>query len=583
MSANTDSASQDVPSVSSPGAEPVSKPKGKTLVEPTAMDIIPAKPNYNHEFAVEKAVQIADRGLPKGSVEPRTAPTAEPATPGVEDEVPFPPVTEYVQAAIPLRSIEFIDISGDVSPEATPLVKRPRRSETTLEIESSQRVETILEVEVTAATDPSSSADPAIATEVLPTADTARAVPASPPAPSSRPDNLDDMLAGTPPATAEASGFGHLHIPRATRVANRSTETGARSKLVDIFPAPSVEPRRTRSVVVTVPEDCSFLSRPVGVASYLRPLISDSDKEKMEGLPWQCLINEGMHAGNRSVVLVNEGFIRAQREVEDLKGQLDAQSRETEKFKLLLQEKEDQLSRAVPPPNLQSELEAAKADNLRLKAELDDAVEKNRLLEQDNINLGRDNANFATRLGEFEATIAQLRGELNSIKADAEKAAEKFHQLETERATEREKLRVLEEKVETRARAVDELKSKLEEATAANDLLQTELESVNQVRITLLEAKFELEENLKKAEADLEESLKDMEAAEAHTTLSIEYERWKSRRVTLEQVERGLGDIRARILEAKAIEDKAKKALDASSDDDSEKTVSEDSGSNHTG
>ncbi|XP_059302348.1 uncharacterized protein LOC132054323 [Lycium ferocissimum] len=254
-----------------------------------------------------------------------------------------------------------------------------------------------------------------------------------------------------------------------------------------------------------------------------------------------------MQAGNRSVMLVNEGLIRAQREVEDLRGQLDAQSRETEKFKQLLQEKEDQLIRAVPLPNLQIELEVAKADNLRLKAELDNT----------------------------------LRDELNSAKADTEKVAEKFHQLETERAAEREKLRVFEEKAETHARGVDELKGKLEEATVANDLLQTELESVNQVRITLLEEKFELEENLKKAEVELEESLKDMEAAEAHTTLLIEYERWKSQRVTLEQVERGLGDIRARILEAKAIEDKAKKTLDGSSDDDSEKTVFEDSGSNH--
>ncbi|XP_059294666.1 uncharacterized protein LOC132047671 [Lycium ferocissimum] len=323
MSANTDSASQDVPSVSSPGAEPVSKPKGLT----------------------------------KGSVEPRPAPTAEPAT------------------------------SGDVLPEAALLVKRPRRFEITLEIEPSQRVETALEVEVTTATDPSSSTDPATATEVLPTTDTARAVPASSPAPSSRPDNLDNMLANTPPATVEASGFSHLHIPRS----------------------------------------------PTG------------------------------------------------------------------------QEKEDQLSRAVPPPNLQSELEAAKADNLHLKAKLDDAARR------------------------FEATIAQRRGELNSVKADAEKAVEKFHQLEVERATEKEKLRVFEEKAETRAQTVDKLKSKLEEATAANDLLQTELESVNQVQITLLQAKFKLEENLQKAEADLEESLKDMEAAEAHTMLSIEYERWKSR------------------------------------------------------
>ncbi|XP_060190783.1 uncharacterized protein LOC132620086 [Lycium barbarum] len=287
----------------------------------------------------------------------------------------------------------------------------------------------------------------------------------------------------------------------------------------------------------------------------------------MTGLPWQCLIKEGMHAGNRSVVLVNEGFIRAQHEVDNLKAQLDAQGRETEKFKLLLRENEDQLT---------------KAENLRLKAELADVIEKNQLLEVDNIDFSRDNANFASRLGEFEATIAQLRGELDSVKADAEKVAERLHQLEFERATDKEKLRVAEEKAKTRARISDELKSKLEEATATNDLLQAEFELIYQVRIALLEMKSELEARLKKAEADLEESLKDMEAAEARSTILIEYERWKSRWATSEQVEIGLGEIQAQILEAKKVEDRAKKALDADSDD-SEQTISENSGSNHTG
>ncbi|XP_060206640.1 uncharacterized protein LOC132634399 [Lycium barbarum] len=291
----------------------------------------------------------------------------------------------------------------------------------------------------------------------------------------------------------------------------------------------------------------------------------------------RCLINEGMHVGNRlhSVVLVNEGFIRAQHEAEDLKGQLDAQSRETEKFKLILQEKEDQLNRLIAPPNLQSELEAAKTDNLRLKAELDDFVEKN-------CYIPRENANFATKLGEFEAPIAELRGELNSVKVDAEKAVEKSRQLEVERSIEKEKLRVFEEKAETRARISNELKGKLEEAIAANDRLQTELTSVNEVRITLIDMKSELEQKLKKTEANLNEALNDIVAAEARSTLLAEYERWKSPRMTLEHGEQGMENIPARILDARMIEYNAKKALEASSEDDSEETISENSGSSHT-
>ncbi|XP_059289369.1 uncharacterized protein LOC132042879 [Lycium ferocissimum] len=160
--------------------------------------------------------------------------------------------------------------------------------------------------------------------------------------------------------------------------------------------------------------------------------------------------------------------------------------------------------------------------------------------------------------------------------------AERHRLLESEHAKDKEKLRVVEQKTEARARISDELKSKFEEASEANDVLQDELKSVNQIHRVLLEERSKLVAKLEKVEADLEESLKDMEAAEARTTILVEYERWKSRRATLEQAQKGLGDLQARINEAKAMEEEAKKALDAESED-SERTVSENSGSNRTG
>ncbi|XP_059310826.1 uncharacterized protein LOC132062229 [Lycium ferocissimum] len=268
--------------------------------------------------------------------------------------------------------------------------------------------------------------------------------------------------------------------------------------------------------------------------------------------------------------------------MDDLKAQLDAQGRETKKFRLLLQEKEDQLSRVIAPPNLQSELETAKRENLLLKAELDDVVEKNKILNEDNKNLSRENANFVTKLGEFEATIAQLREGLDFVKVDTEKREEKIRQLEAERASDKEKLRVIEEKAETRARISDDLKGQLEDAILANNALQTEPASVNEVRITLIDMKSELEEKLKNAQADLVETCKDVEVAEARSTILVEHEQWKSPRVILEQVERGMEDIPARILDARMIEDKAKTTLEDSSEDDSEETISENSGSSHT-
>ncbi|XP_059310653.1 uncharacterized protein LOC132062010 [Lycium ferocissimum] len=390
------------------------------------------------------------------------------------------------------------------------------------------------------------------------------------------------MFVDTPPATTEASGLGHLPIPRATRRPTRSTESGSRSRLVDIFSAPSAEPRRARSTMVTVPEDCSFLSRLVGVASYLRPLVSESDKEKMDGLSWQCLLNEGMHAGNRVVVLVNEGFLLAQHEIDDLRAQLDPQGRVTEKFKLLLQQKKDELSHTVGPPTLRIELEAAKEENFRLKNELDDSVHKNKVLEKDNKELSPGNSEYATKLSELEATITQLREVLDSIKGEAAKMEEKFRQLKVERATEKETLNVAQEKVEIRAQAFEELKSEIEAAIRDNDGLQAELASSNEVRITLSDMRSELEEKLKKTQADLKEAHEQIEVTEARSTLLVEYVKWKSRRSTLEAAQRGITDIPARIAEAKTIEDKAKKALEDSSEKDPEGSGSDDLGSSLT-
>ncbi|XP_059316209.1 uncharacterized protein LOC132067096 [Lycium ferocissimum] len=160
--------------------------------------------------------------------------------------------------------------------------------------------------------------------------------------------------------------------------------------------------------------------------------------------------------------------------------------------------------------------------------------------------------------------------------------AERHRLLESENAKDKEKLKVVEQKAEARARISDELKGKFEEEAVANDLLQAELESAHQIQRTLLEERSKLAAKLAKAEADLEESLKDVEAAEARTTIEVEYERWKSRRVTLEQAQQGLGDLPAQILEAKAIEEEAKKALDTKSED-SDRTVFENSGSSRTG
>ena len=201
---------------------------------------------------------------------------------------------EEILSPVPLRSIDFVDISGETSSEDAPLQRK--RSGEAVAVEAGESTAGEPEIEASVGARP--SPEPAVTTEPLAFAENIEAAPGSS-TPAPRVDDFEEMFSGTPPASCEAAGFGHLPIPRVTRPANRASESGARDSLVNVFPAPSVEPRRTRSAVVTVPEDFSFLSRPVGVASYLRPLVSDSDKRKMAGVTWQCLINEGMHAGNR--------------------------------------------------------------------------------------------------------------------------------------------------------------------------------------------------------------------------------------------------------------------------------------------
>ncbi|XP_059289394.1 uncharacterized protein LOC132042906 [Lycium ferocissimum] len=452
------------------------------------------------------------------------------------------PGGEEILYATPLRSIEFIDITGEASSEEIPL-QRPRRSGPESTAETGTRTEAAPGTEGPAETGSLPTEDPTIGLEASTSTEAAGAVPTTPTAPRS--DSLDEMFLDTPPATGEAAGFGHLPIPRVTRAANRSTETGARESLVSLFPAPSVEPRRTRSAVITVPEDCSFLSRP-------------------------------------SVVLVNEAFIRAQQEVDDLKGQLDAQGRETEKFQHLLQVKEEELSRAMALTNLRPELDATKAENLRLKGELAGFVDRNRLLEEEKIGLSQDNARLSSRLSELETSISQLRGELDSVKSDAVNMAERHRRLESESANYAERMRVFEQKAEDRARMCDELRTKLGEMTEANDILKAELDSANQYRSVLDVERNELLVKLARAEANLAEALKSVEAVEAYSTVAVEHERWRSRRITLEEAERGFTDLPALIREARRTEEEAKRALDSDSDD-SERTESEHSGSSHTG
>ncbi|KAK4339110.1 hypothetical protein RND71_040572 [Anisodus tanguticus] len=113
--------------------------------------------------------------------------------------------------------------------------------------------------------------------------------------------------AGTSAARAEQAhilGFSHMVIPHKMTKSSKTkrNHTSSRSKLVNIFLAPSADPRKMRSAIISFSEDTNIMSRPVRVGNYMRPLISASDRVKMHNISWQCLFNEGMHASNRQQV-----------------------------------------------------------------------------------------------------------------------------------------------------------------------------------------------------------------------------------------------------------------------------------------
>ncbi|XP_060182244.1 uncharacterized protein LOC132611901 [Lycium barbarum] len=449
--------------------------------------------------AVVERIKIEEimkgKGFSKGSVGPRSEPAAELA-------VPIPKFDTE-------GSSRLIAATGDASSKEIPL-QSPRSFGPSSNIEGEQKAESAPDTEAPMDTSPLPGGDPAAASEAPASTETAGTTPTSP-TPVPRSDNLDDIFSDTPPATGEAASFGHLPIPWATRAASWTTETSARDSLVgdasskeiplqsprrsgpssniegeqraesapdteapmDTSPLPDGDPAAASEAPASTETAGTTPTSPTPVprSDNLDDKFSDTPPATGEAASFGHLpipratraaswTTETSARDSLSVVLVNEVFIRAQHKVDYLKGQLDTQGCEAEKFQHLLREKEDQLSRAAALSNLQPEFEAAKAENLHLKVELAGMVEKNRLLEVDKAGLSQDNPRFTSRLGVLEATISELRSELDSVKVDAVKIAERHRLLESENARDKEKLRVVEQKAENRVRISDELKSK---------------------------------------------------------------------------------------------------------------------------
>jgi len=61
------------------------------------------------------------------------------------------------------------------------------------------------------------------------------------------------------------------------------------------YAAPSEDPQRRMSVILSVSTGCDLLSRPVELDNYLKPLASEIEWEKIQALERECLLKNAMH------------------------------------------------------------------------------------------------------------------------------------------------------------------------------------------------------------------------------------------------------------------------------------------------
>lgn len=96
----------------------------------------------------------------------------------------------------------------------------------------------------------------------------------------------------------DSTGLGDLEVPKKSSTSEAGGPNSS-SRLVNRFLTPIADPSRKRSIIITVPEDARVISAPVGVASYLRYLVTDEDHAKMNDVDAPCLLNEAQHVLKR--------------------------------------------------------------------------------------------------------------------------------------------------------------------------------------------------------------------------------------------------------------------------------------------
>ncbi|XP_016494023.1 uncharacterized protein LOC107813288 isoform X1 [Nicotiana tabacum] len=127
-------------------------------------------------------------------------------------------------------------------------------------------------------------------------------------------------------ATEDVTGLGDLEVQKKNPSSGTSRPSSS-PKLINRFPAPSVDPDRV-------------LSTPVGMASYLRCLVTEKDQDKMNELDTPCLFNDAQQVLNRASVLHHETFLRYRDELNQLEAEVRGLTEKRNTYKLLSEQRE---------------------------------------------------------------------------------------------------------------------------------------------------------------------------------------------------------------------------------------------------
>nr|XP_016467644.1 PREDICTED: interactor of constitutive active ROPs 3-like [Nicotiana tabacum] len=187
-------------------------------------------------------------------------------------------------------------------------------------------------------------------------------------------NNFFDGLDST--ASEDVTGLGELPVPK-KRPSSGANMPSSSPKLVSRFPAPSADPNRKRSIIMSIPEDARVLSTPMGVASYLLCLVTEGDQAKMDGVEAPCLFNEANQALNRASA-ETRGFTKKRDAYkllsEKLRDELEAVRKEhadlVEQVRRVFEVGDDESNTVANGPNPQDQKKLDQIEQLQVEVDV---------------------------------------------------------------------------------------------------------------------------------------------------------------------------------------------------------------------